>query len=175
MLQTVTFPYKPGLKPSIFVFMVGAVLAVIAYVLSFGKSREITLFRVLPLNAEQSSWVLLACVAGFGLMAVVGIMMIIKALTSQQQIEITDQCITAPKGGMFGEPVTVMFSSIQDVKLESYSFKQLFVRVAEQRFLQILHDDGKLSLSQDLLGTKEQFEQMRAAFDERYRAFRGRG
>lgn len=171
-MQTITYPYKASLKQAIFVLLVGSLFSGVFYFMSQDKLREMTLFRAIPLNAEQTSWFNLFFMGFFGLMAVVGVLMIYNAVASKKQIQITDEYIASPKGGIFSPTVTVMFSNIRDIKLYDYKLKKLFIPVAHILYLQIIHDGGKLHLSKDMLPNKAEFNKMQNDFWVRYKAFK---
>ncbi len=145
------YPYKPRI-----IFVLGAVLFFGAIAAMF-TNEALTNDRGLIINgiitlgpggATIFYWVMVGACAVF---VFGGLWAIIMGLTSDRRLTITEAGIRAPKGGYSKQYMSINFSDMFKVTVQS---------VNKQRFLTLHHKDGKLSIAQSMLPDKEAFEEV---------------
>ena len=97
----------------------------------------------------------------FGAIAVVsvlfvagGILGFFTGLVSSHYVTLTGQHISAPKYGFSRHVTTVPLADIQRIEVQT---------IKRQRFLNIYHSNGRLSIAQSFLPNAQAFEQVRSA------------
>lgn len=68
-----------------------------------------------------------------------------------RQIVVAENKIMAPKSGISSKFISAMYADIIDVNIQS---------VHKQRFLNILHQGGKLTIPQGMLSNNQAFEEL---------------
>ena len=113
-----------------------------------------------PGGATIFYWVLAALSIGFVVAA--GFLAIVR-LTLHQRIGLTETCITIPRSRWSSEEVAVPFGEIVDLSTS---------QVSGQRFLNIVYNGGKFTLTASMLPRKEDFDEICAAVSRGLKADR---
>ena len=97
----------------------------------------------------------------FGAIAVVSVLFIaggifgfVTGLLSTHRLTLTDQYISAPKYGFSRSVTTVPLADIQRIELQT---------IKRQRFLNIYHRNGRLTITESFLPNADAFEKVRSA------------
>lgn len=150
-MNEVRFSYKPN----IYIFILTTLLFIgftagLAYV---AKTNEqgLILNRIIEFSVEGATifyWCLASASAIFVLF---GALLIIGGFTSKKEIILSGNSITAPKSGISKKTLTIHYSEVSDINIES---------VQKQNFLNIVHSNGKLTIPQSMLSSKHAFEEL---------------
>jgi len=81
----------------------------------------------------------------------VGVAALIKSFTSKREIIISDTFITSPKSGFSKLDITVKFSDVTNVTMQT---------VEKTKILNIDYVDGRLSIPNSMLPNKQAFEEL---------------
>ncbi len=148
-MNEVKFEYKP--KAWLFLL----VIALFSGMTWFFTNEASTNDRGLTINhlialSTFSATVLFWFFAGFmAVLTILSAFVLIAGLRSTNEIVITDTHITAPKRGITDKSVSVGFDEISDVQVQV---------MQKQKFLNIFHSGGKLTIVRSMLPTKEDFD-----------------
>ena len=150
-MNEVRIPYKPNkiLFLLVIVFF-GACTAVIGNI-AITNDRGLVLFRILEFSVQEASiffWVITVIALAFVL---VGVAALIKSFTSKREIIISDTFITSPKSGFSKLDITVKFSDVTNVTMQT---------VEKTKILNIDYIDGRLSIPNSMLPNKQAFEEL---------------
>lgn len=145
------YPYKPKvlvmLLAALFFAACGAGLTNAALT----NDRGLIINGIITLGPGGATifyWVMVGACSVFVLGGLWGIII---GLTSDRRLVLTETGIRAPKGGYSRQYVTIRFSDILNVTMQS---------VQKQRFLTVHHTNGKMSIAQSMLPDKEAFEEV---------------
>jgi hypothetical protein len=106
------------------------------------------LFEFTKENATVFYWLITACSSIF---VVLCIILIITNLTSKQVLILSDTTISIPKNIITKKHIVINFSDIKDIKLQS---------AHKQTFLIITHNNGKHSISKNMLSSDNIFNEL---------------
>jgi hypothetical protein len=162
--ETLTYRYKP--KPLII-----ALASLFFVALAFFMSNEaITNDRGLILNhtihfTVHEATILYWCIAGMSVALVfIGILAFVAGLLYSHRVTLTHKDIMAPKNGISRRLITVPLSDISRLNVQTLQW---------QRFLNIYHSTGKLTIQASSLPSKSAFEELCSALAERIPAAHG--
>jgi hypothetical protein len=151
VMNEIRFPYKPkivALLVSIAFFVgCGSILANVA----LNNSRGLILNGIVELSADGATIFYWCLTVASGIFVLVGAIAICFGLATKREIIFTRDGITSPKGGVSTKIISVSFSEITDLNIQS---------VQKQRFLNIFHRGGKLTISQSMLPDKQAFDEL---------------
>ena len=82
---------------------------------------------------------------------VLGFLLLIISISSKREIVITEDSITSPKSGLSKQNITVHFSDITGMYIQT---------VNKTKILNIEHHYGKLSIASSMLPSKTQFDEL---------------
>jgi hypothetical protein len=115
------------------------------------NDRGLILNRIIEFSAQGATifyWVVAIAALAFVL---VGILALIKSMFSNREIVITNESITSPKSGFSKQDVTVSFSDITGINMQT---------IQKTKILNIEHLGGKLSIPNSMLPSKTSFEEL---------------
>lgn len=150
-MSEVRFPYKPKVILFILVVLFFSACTAVLGNIATTNDRGLILNKILEFSTGGATifyWILTACAAVFVVLAIVGL---ISGLITKKEIVLTESTISAPKSGISKKVVTLQYSEISEVSMQT---------VQNQKFLNILHQDGKLSIPQSMLPNKNDFEKL---------------
>ena len=150
-MNDVRFPYKP----KSFVLLLSSTFFVacasISGYIALTNDRGLILNNIFEFSTEGATifyWCLTATSCVF---VIIGAIALYSGLTTKKEIVLTDNKIMSPKSGISNKIVSILYSEITDVNIQS---------VQKQRFLNILHSGGTLSIPQSMLTNKQAFEEL---------------
>ncbi len=157
-MTEVRFTYKPRITVFLFsgLFFVGCAL-VLAHI-ARTNDRGLVLNRIIEFSEEGASIFYWSLAAASGVFVVLATMALYSSLTLKREVILTEDRITAPKSGMSKKLVAIRFAEITDVNIQS---------VQSQKFLNIVHEGGKLTIPQSMLPNKEVFEELTGLVTEK--------
>jgi Na+-transporting methylmalonyl-CoA/oxaloacetate decarboxylase gamma subunit len=147
----IRIPYRP----KIIIFLLGIVLfgygSVHMVSLAATNERGLILNRIIELSPQGATifyWVISVVGIVFSALAILAILI---SIFSKREIVITDNEITSPKSAVSRKDITVKFSDIEEIKLQS---------IQSTKILTIKHASGKLSISSSMLPSTTHFEKL---------------
>ncbi|MCP4134253.1 MAG: hypothetical protein GY754_24985 [bacterium] len=157
-MQEIKYPYKP--KPFLFLFAAvffGACALIIGHN-AMTNDRGLILNGILEFSENGATifyWTLTVISV---LIVFIAIFAVIKGIISKLEIIISETAISLPKNGFSRKIITINFSHITDVSIQS---------VQKQKFLTIIHSAGKLSIPGSMLPQKGSFDELAALVTEK--------
>lgn len=150
-MSEVRFPYKPKFVVLLLSisFFVGCSLILGNVALT--NDRGLILNRMVEFSVGGATILYWWLAAASGLFVVIGAIALCFGLATKREVVFTKNGITSPKGGVSTKIISVKFSEITDVNIQS---------VQKQQFLNILHRGGKLTIPQSMLPNKQAFEEL---------------
>lgn len=150
-MANVVFPYKP--KTLIFVVSIVFFLICALFLgnIALSNDRGLVLNRIFEFSTQGATIFYWCLTAASGVFVVVGTIALYSGLKTRKEIVLTDDKILAPKSGMSNKIISVMYSEITDLNIQS---------VQKQRFLNIIHPGGKLTIPQSMLANKQAFDEL---------------
>lgn len=150
-MNEVKFPYKPNLV--IFILSSVIMVSIAAGLVYIAKTNEqgLILNRIIEFSAEGATlfyWCLAVASTALALFSVLALMSI---LITKKEIILSSHSISAPKSGISKKIITINFRDVTDVNIQS---------VQKQKFLNIVHQNGKLTIPQSMLPNKKLFEEL---------------
>ncbi len=150
-VQEVRYPYKP--KLIVFILSIAffvACAAVLGYVAAT-NDRGLILNGIIKFS-ENGATIFYWCLAGASvLLALFGVLGLVKGITSKREVLATQEAISAPKSGVSNKIITINYSGIIDLNVQV---------IQKQKFLNIFYSEGKLSIPQSMLPSKKAFEEL---------------
>jgi hypothetical protein len=128
-----------------------------------GNDRGLIIMGMIELSPGGATvfyWVLAAL--SFGFVVVAGFLAIVR-LTLHQRIALTETCITIPRSRWSSQEVAVPFGEIVEVSRSE---------ISGQRFLTIVYNGGKFTLTASMLPKKADFDEIYAAVSQEIKASR---
>ena len=150
-MSEVRFQYKPNVILFILVALLFSACTAVLGNIAITNDRGLVLNRILEFStggATSFYWVLTVCAAVFVVIAIVGF---ISGLSTKKEIVLTESSISAPKSGISKKVVTLKYSEISDVSMQA---------IQNQKFLNILHQGGKLTIPQSMLPRQNDFDKL---------------
>ena len=150
-MNEVRYPYKPKIVVFLLstLFFVGCTLVFANMALT--NDRGLLLNKIIEFSTEEATlfyWGLGAASAAF---VIIGIAGLLSNFTTKKEVVLTEDGITAPKSGISKKIVSVKFSEITDLYVQS---------IHRQRLFNIVHQSGKLVIPQSMLPNKQAFEEL---------------
>lgn len=150
-MNEIRIPYKPKVSMMIFVILFfGGCTLVLGYT-ALSNDRGFLLNRIIELSEGGATVFYWCLTAVSGIFVLLGIHGVWSATTSKKEIVLTATSISSPKNGFSRKVVTVNYADISDLSIQT---------VQKQKFLNIVHPGGKLSIPQNMLPSKQQFEEL---------------
>lgn len=159
--NTVQFPYKPKLWMMVLAALFFAALCWFMVQTAIDNDRGIRLFRVITLSVRDATWFYWIMAVVSASLCVLGGLGCWRAMTSRQQIILTDTAVIGPKRSYSGHSVEIPFDTILDLEQ---------LRVSRQDFLHIHHTGGKMTLARTNFATRADFEACISTLVERITA-----
>lgn len=163
-METLRYDYKPKAWVMALSGLFFAGCGVVLTKVALGNDRGLIINGIIRLETRDATtfyWVLTAACVAFVVFALVGV---VRGMGAPGQVVLDRTAISAPKGALNGEVVTVPLLSITDVRI---------MEVKSQKMLIILHPGGKLTIQRSMLPTREDFEEVVEQLAARHRALRG--
>jgi hypothetical protein len=148
-MDEIRLPYKPN--KTIFVMVVlffGLCAAVLANV-ALANDRGLVLARVIELSPQNATIFYWALTGAAVLFVLLGIITLVKSITSNREIVITENTITLPKHNFSKIDVSVKLSDITNLTMQN---------IQGTKILNIEYLGGKISVSNRMLPNKQAFE-----------------
>jgi len=118
---------------------------------ALSNDRGLILNRIIELSKENATIFYWCVTAGSGLLVATGLLGLISGLTSKKEIVLSENGISAPRSGISKKIISVKYSDITELTMQA---------VQKQRFLNIIHPGGKLTIPQSMLPNKQAFEDL---------------
>lgn len=150
-MNTVRYPYKPKVVIFLFATVFFAGCALVLGNVAINNERGLILNRIFEFSAGAATVFYWCLTAASGLFIILGLMGLIFGLTSRKEIIITENGITAPKSGLSKKNISISFSDITNINIQS---------VQKQELLNIFYKDGKLTIPQSMLPNKQSFDEL---------------
>jgi hypothetical protein len=150
-MNEVRIPYKPNKIIFILAIAFFGVCAGIMGNVAVTNDRGLILNRIFqfsPKGATIFYWVIAGVALAFVL---VGLLSLARSIVSTREIVITETSVTSPKSGFSKLDVTVNFSDITNVSLQT---------IQKTKILNIEYRGGKLSIPNSMLPNKKEFEEL---------------
>ena len=119
--------------------------------LALGNDRGLILNGLVEFSTEGATTFYWSLTVASGLFVAFGSLALLAGLTTKKEVVLTETEIIAPKNGVSRKLVSVAFSEIGDVNVLS---------VQGQRFLNVLHQGGKLVIPRNMLADDHAFEEL---------------
>jgi hypothetical protein len=151
------YDYRPKWTLIILCALFFGACALVLAVKANGNERGLTINGIIELSAESATvfyWVLAALSIGF--VAAAGFLAIVR-LTVHQRIALGETSITIPRSRGSSEETVVPFGEIVELSTSE---------VSGQRFLKIVHNGGKFTLTASMMPRKEDFDEICAAVSQ---------
>ena len=150
-MQEVRHPYKPKLIVFVLSIAFFAICAVVLSYVALTNDKGLILNRSLRLS-ESGADIFYWCLTGASIIFVLfGTLALIKGSKAEREVLATQEFISAPKNGLSNKIITINYSDITDLRVQT---------VQKQRFLSIFHSGGKLSITQNMLPNEDAFEEL---------------
>jgi hypothetical protein len=141
-MQILRYPYKPGpLRMVAVILFFGAGAVFLGYT-ALNNTQGLILERVIQLSPPEATAFFWGSAVFSGLLALAGVSGFVSAFTSTKELILTDTELLAPASMWSRGVKPVRLSEI--VRLEKQS-------VSRERFLNVYHSGGKLSISGSVL------------------------
>ena len=150
-MNEVRFPYKPKILVFVLAILFFVGCATILANVALTNDRGLILNKLLEFSAEGATIFYWCLTAASILFIVFGTIALYSGLSTKKEVVVTDHKIMSPKSGLSNRVISVVFSDIADVNIQS---------IQKQRFLNVLHSGGKLSIPQSMLANKQAFEEL---------------
>lgn len=150
-MNDVKFPYRPKIFVLLLSSMFFIACALIAGYIALSNDRGLILNKIFEFSTEGATLFYWCLTAASGVFAVFGAIALYSGLTTKKEIVLTENKIMSPKSGISNKIISILYSEITDVNIQS---------VQKQRFLNILYPGGKLSIPQSMLTNKQAFEDL---------------
>lgn len=150
-MNEVRIPYKPKKIGLILGIAFFSVCAAITGNEAASNDRGLVLNRIIEFSPQSVTvfyWVITIISLAF---VVLNIFLLVKSGLSKREIVITDDSITSPKSGLSNQLITVDFSDITDINIQT---------IQKTKILNIEYLGGKLSIPKDMLPSKASFEEL---------------
>lgn len=150
-MNEICIPYKPNKILFLFVVAFFGACAGIMGNVAVTNDRGLILngiFEFSPNSATIFYWIITGIALAF---VTVGILALAKSVTTKREIVISETSLTSPKSGLSKINVTVSFSDITNVTLQT---------IQKTRILNIEYPGGKLSIPNSMLPNKQAFEEL---------------
>jgi len=150
-MNEVRIPYKPNKIIFILTIVFFGVCSVVMVNAAATNNRGLILNRIIefsPQGATMFYWVIAAAALAFVLF---GLLALVKSMKSKREIVITNDSITSPKSGFSKRSITVRFSDIIGIHMQT---------IQKTKVLKIEYQGGKLSIPNSMLPNKASFEEL---------------
>lgn len=150
-MNEVRIPYKPNKIIMILAIAFFGACAGFMADIAANNDRGLILNRVIELSPQNATifyWVIASASMVF---VVVGFFALVKSFFTNREIVITETSITSPKSALSKLDVTVNFSDISNVTIQT---------IQRTRILNIKYSGGKLSILNSMLPNKAAFEEL---------------
>jgi hypothetical protein len=151
------YDYRPKWTIIILCALFFGACALVLGAKAFGNERGLIISGIIELSADSATvfyWVLTGLSIGF--VGVAGFLALVR-LTVHQRIALTETSITIPLSRWSSEEVQVQFSEIIQLSASE---------VSRQRFLKIVYNGGKFTLTASMLPRKEDFDAICVALSQ---------
>ncbi|WP_158681376.1 hypothetical protein [Pseudoalteromonas sp. T1lg88] len=152
-MSEIRYPYKPKLFVAILCILFFGIFSYFTGQVASENDRGLILNRVIEFSATGASIFYWAITGLFGVLSILGAVLLFKGVTSKNELVLTDEYIQAPKSGISNKIVTVKYENIENITEQ---------KVQKNLFLNIFHDGGKLTLVSSVLPKKEDFEYVKS-------------
>lgn len=119
-MPTLTFDYRPGAMPSLFLLIVSALLSTGLGWSAIENNTQMEIFGMV-LSLRASTIFFWVGAALFGLATLAGAKMLLQSFAKPRQVVLTDAAITAPKGGMYRTLSTIALADVTRFRVWSIS------------------------------------------------------
>ena len=157
-MTEVRFPYKPNAM--IFFLAIGffGVCAGILGAVAISNDKGLVINRLIEMSPESATnfyWVITVLSVALVLLGLAGL---VKSISSNREIVLTENSITAPKNLFSKTDVSIEFANITGIDVQT---------IQKTKLLNISHLNGKLSIPNNMLPDKEAFENLVSQFTSR--------
>ncbi|OAD22673.1 membrane protein [Candidatus Thiomargarita nelsonii] len=150
-MNEVRFPYKQKIVVSLLGILFFCVCMLCLGHLALTNDRGMILNQIIEFSVEGATIFYWCLTVASGLFVIFGILGLMIGLTTKKEIIITENEISAPKSGISKKIVSVKYSEITEMNIQS---------IQKERFLQIFYQGGRLSIPQSMLPSKQAFEEL---------------
>ncbi len=157
-MSEVRIPYKPNKIIFLLAIAFFGVCAGIMGNVAASNDRGLILNGIIEFSPQGATifyWVISFLALAFVL---VGIFALVKSMFSKREIVITNDSITSPKSGFSKQNITVNFSDITGISMQT---------IQKTKILNIEYPGGKLSIPNSMLPSKASFEELVSQLQKR--------
>lgn len=152
--EQLEFPYKPNAWMMLAgMAFFGGCAAMMAYT-ALTNDRGLILNGIITFTPDGATRFYGAVAIVSVLFVLVAVAALISSFTNPTSVSLTAQELRAPKNGFARQRTAIPLDEIVDIGVQT---------IQRQRFMNIYHRGGKLSLSQSMLPNAEAFEKLHAA------------
>jgi len=150
-MDEIIIPYKPKYLIFILVILLFGLAAAFLFYLAKNNDQGIILYRIIEFSPTGASYFLaLLGVASLGFV-LMGVLAIVRGLTTERMVVISADSLSAPKSGISKRIVSVKFKDIQSLNVQS---------VQKTRILHIHHAAGRLTIPNSMIPGKTGFDEL---------------
>ncbi len=148
-MNELRFEYKPNAWLFLLVIILFSGMAWFFVSEALTNDRGLTINHLIRLSTFSATCLFwfFACFMVF--LTIISALVLIVGLRSSNEIVLNDTHITAPKRGVSVKTISLRFDEIRDVQIQV---------MQKQKFLNIFHVGGKLTIVRSMMPTKEDFE-----------------
>jgi len=150
-MNEVRFPYKPKIVVFLLSILFSCVCMLVLGNIALTNDRGLILNQIIEFSVEGATIFYWCLTVASGLFVIFGILGLMSGLTTKKEIIITENEISAPKSGISKKIVSVKYSEITEMNIQS---------IQKQRFLHIFYQGGRLTIPQSMLPSKQAFEEL---------------
>ena len=154
----IRIPYKPNMKLFVLVMVFFGACAAVLFQVAKTNDRGLVINHLIELSATGASYFFAAlALASLGFV-LIAILAIYRGLTSEREVIVSDDSITAPKSGVSKRMVTLRFEEVSAMKVQ---------KVQKTRVLHLTSSQGKLAIPNNMIPGKTGFDDLLALVSSR--------
>ena len=158
MDTTLRFAYKKSPFLSCIGVLLGFCGAAYFYQFAASNTTPYTTKYGFEMSPEQTTMALYAIALGCVFISINSFLMLLRAVTTKQEVVLSETDISAPKSALSKTPTVVAYARINSVKIKSSQ---------GQKMLEIHHSDGKLTIIRQMCRNGREFKKIHEALTAR--------
>lgn len=157
-MNELRFEYKPKVWLFLCIIVLFSGMAWFFVHEAWTNDRALTINHMITLSTFSATVLFWFFACFMVLLSIGSALVLIAGLKSSNEIVLNDTHITAPKRGVSAKTISLSFDEIIDVQIQV---------MQKQKFLNIFHPGGKLTIVRSMMPTKEDFDRLTKLIVER--------
>jgi len=163
-MNEIKYPYKPKILTYLLVTLGFAVAGGILSKVALANTQGVILNRFIELSAKNTTIFYWCLVVAAAIFVVIGIIGIYSALTSKNEIILTETGFSVPERLIGNNIITVNFSDISRIAP---------ITVHGQNMLVIQHDENNVTIQQSVMPNKQAYDEVVHIITTKTQSFKG--